>query len=275
MILLLDAGNSRLKWALLRNGQFEHGGALEHTQTPLKELATAAWSELDKPEGIWVANVAGETLRRSLNAWVRRRWKLAPVYVTASAEQCGIRNAYAQPQCLGVDRWLALLAARERYTGPLCIVDCGTALTFDLLAADNRHLGGLIVPGLQLMRDALAERSEAIRTGIEQAKAEQVAFLGSNTGTAVTGGTLYAVVATIDRILGDLKAEVGRNLHCILTGGDATRLLPLLACKAQHEPDLVLYGLARLARLQEPAKGETAPAAEPEPVAASGQEKPV
>lgn len=248
MILLLDAGNSRLKWAMLRNGHFEHGGSLEQTAEAIKEFASAAWGHLDAPETVLVANVAGEPLRRALNSWTKRRWKLTPEYVVASAEEFGIRNAYSEPARLGVDRWLALLAARELFTGALCVVDCGTALTVDVLAQDNRHLGGLIIPGMQLMRDALAARAEGIRSQIDQATHAQVTLLGSDTGSAVAGGTLYAEVAFIDRIFADLRAELGPNLRCVITGGDAPRLQPLLACKAHYEADLVLLGLARVAR---------------------------
>ena len=248
MILLLDAGNSRLKWALLRHGHFERGGVFEHSGEAIKELASAAWAELDIPESVWVANVGGEPLRRALNSWVRRHWKLTPEYVVADAELFGIHNAYAEPARLGVDRWLALLAARELFKGPLCIVDCGTALTIDALGLDNRHLGGLIIPGLQLMRDALVGRAESIREQMQVASHEQVRLLGADTGSAVVGGTLYAQVAVIDRVLADLRAELGASLRCVLTGGDAPGLLPLLATRAHYEADLVLLGLARIAR---------------------------
>jgi type III pantothenate kinase len=248
MILLLDAGNSRLKWAILRNGHFESGGVLDLAGGAIKELASAAWAELDTPESVLVANVNGEPFRRALNSWVKRHWKLTPDYVVAEAELFGIRNAYPEPARLGVDRWLALLAAREFFNGPVCIVDCGTALTIDALAQDNRHLGGLIIPGLKLMRDALVGRSETIREQMQSASHEQVRLLGADTGSAVVGGTLYAIVAVIDRVMADLRAELGSGLRCVLTGGDAPGVLPLLATRSHLEADLVLLGLARIAR---------------------------
>lgn len=248
MILLLDAGNSRLKWAVLRNGHFEHGGSFEHAANTIGELASAAWGELEPPEAVLVANVAGEPFRRALNSWVKRRWKLIPEYPQASAEAFGIHNAYREPARLGIDRWLTLLGAHELFKDPLCIIDCGTALTIDVLAQDNRHLGGLIIPGMRLMQDALTQRAEGIRQQIQDASHDQVTLLGTDTGSAVAGGTLYAEVAVIDRVLTDLRAELGPQLRCILTGGDAPRLQPLLAFRTEHKPDLVLLGLARLAR---------------------------
>lgn len=270
MILLLDAGNSRLKWAMLRNGHFEHGGSLEQSSEAIKEFASAAWGHLDAPEAVLVANVAGEPLRRALNSWIKRRWKLTPEYVVASAEQFGIRNAYSEPERLGVDRWLALLAARELFTGALCVVDCGTALTVDVLAQDDRHLGGLISPGMQLMRDALTARAEGIRGQIDQATHAQVTLLGTDTGSAVAGGTLYAEVAFIDRIFADLRAELGPKLRCVITGGDAQRLQPLLACDTHYEADLVLLGLARVARVRPEAAATPAVSVGTHAAAASG-----
>jgi len=263
MILLLDAGNSRLKWAVLRNGHYECGGVLEHGTTAIKELASAAWSALDPPEAVLVANVAGEALRRALNSWVKRHWKLTPEYLAATREEFGIRNAYSDPARLGIDRWLALLAARELLRGPLCIVDCGTALTIDVLAQDDRHLGGLIIPGIQLMRDSLTTRAPAVRDQVDQATPDQVSLLGADTGSAVAGGTVYAAVAVIDRVLSDLRADVGRHLRCILTGGDAPLLLPLLGSRVQHESDLVLQGLARVARARLAAQSAPPTAAAP------------
>ena len=248
MILLLDAGNSRLKWATLRNGDLEHGGSFALAQGNIGELASAAWSELERPDAVVVANVAGEPFRRALNSWVKRRWKLIPEYVQATAEAFGVRNAYRQPERLGIDRWLALLGARELFNDALCVVDCGTALTIDVLAQDGRHLGGLIIPGMCLMQNALTERSETVRQQIADASHEQVTLLGTDTGSAVAGGTLYAEVAVIDRVLSDLRTELGEPLCCVLTGGDAQRLAPLLAVRGELEADLVLRGLARVAR---------------------------
>ncbi|MFN2330052.1 MAG: type III pantothenate kinase [Chromatocurvus sp.] len=250
MIILLDAGNSRLKWAVLRHGYFEPGGSLAQSPDTIKEFASAAWANLDTPEAVLVANVAGEPLRRALSSWIKRRWKLTPQYVASTAEQFGIRNAYSEPARLGVDRWLALLAARELFDGALCVVDCGTALTVDVLAKDNRHLGGLIIPGMQLMRDALTTRAEGVRGQVDLTSHAQVNLLGGDTASAVVGGTLYAEVAFIDRIFFDLAAELGPTLRCVITGGDAPRLQPLLGCRTEYEADLVLLGLARVARGQ-------------------------
>ncbi|WJW75121.1 type III pantothenate kinase [Thiohalobacter sp. IOR34] len=257
MILLIDAGNSRLKWACYEAGKFTRNGALDRAAGPTKDLVRDAWADLETPRAVYVANVAGDTLRRSLTAWMKRNWQLTPRFVQSSAEGLGVRNAYADPKRLGVDRWLALVAARASVRGPVCVVDCGTAITIDALSAQGCHLGGLILPGLALMRRSLVEGTEGIGElpALDQTEPPQT-LLASDTGQAIIAGTLYAAVATLDRILGDLRAELGGRLRCLLTGGDAEQLRELLSVPTRHEPRLVLKGLARLvdAELQEAAE---------------------
>ncbi|HEB98625.1 MAG TPA: type III pantothenate kinase [Thiotrichales bacterium] len=248
MILLLDAGNSRLKWAFLDEAGLHEGGALDRAGAQTRDLARQAWGEMEAPEAAYVANVGGATLRRSLTAWMTRNWRITPVFVAAEAEAFGVRNAYARPEGLGVDRWLALIAARGRGKGPVAVVDAGTAITIDVLSAKGQHLGGLIVPGISLMREALAERAEGIGGLPSLAETPPEGLLAADTGSAVIGGTLYAAVAVIDRVLADVRQELGANTRCFITGGDAEQLLPLLATQPRHAPGLVLEGLAMVAR---------------------------
>ena len=271
MILLLDAGNSRLKWAWVANGGFRFGGAIERADQPPRELFRALWTDLESvPERMVVANVAGDSFRRSLTAWVRRRWGITPEYPRPQAQAFGIVNGYRNPEQLGVDRWFALVAAaRKVKKGALCVIDCGTAMTIDALDGSRRHLGGLIAPGLRLMRESLARGTRGIElpedAGLEEAA---VAPLGRDTLSGVVGGTLYAGVAMIERVLEDLKEDLGEPVRPIVTGGEAEDFLPLLKSRPQHAPYLVLEGLAwyarRTAREKEQAT-ESAPAEAPAP----------
>ena len=257
MKLLVDAGNSRIKWAAWKDGRLVPGMVLDRNEAAPTELFRKAWGDVDRPpEAVVVANVAGDSLKRSLSGWVRRNWGLSPRFVRAEAEACGVRNAYADPRGLGVDRWAALIGARHRIKGDLFIVDCGTALTLDALDRGGRHLGGLILPGLALMRQSLVDRAEGIDVLPSLAEAPPGGVLATDTAGAIIGGSLYAAVATIDRLLGDLRTELGRPVTCVVTGGDAEAIMGLLSCKPRHEPWLVLEGLARLAAAQAPAEAE-------------------
>jgi len=173
-----------------------------------------------------------------------------------SVSRSSIVNAYPEPWRLGPDRWAALIGAWAAGRAPVCVIDCGTAVTIDLLGADGRHRGGLIVPGLQLTRASLTERADQIRQSIDPERLGAVTRLAQNTHDAVHGGALFQLVAFLDRAWSDLRDEVGSGLHGIITGGDAETLQPLLSRPMEWRPDLVLEGLAALAE-----RGYRAPAA--------------
>lgn len=250
MILLVDAGNTRIKWAGLVMGALQPGAALSRCGgTEDIDALSAAWGNLPRPGRMLVASVAGTEFHRLLTAWSQRTWGIEPEFVRSRPEGFGVTNAYLDPQRLGVDRWLALIAARRALAGPVCVIDCGTALTVDVMTEDGRHLGGLIVPGLGLMRRALLDNTADIRAALEDAPPLRLAMLAKDTRGGVMSGTLYAAVATIDRIMRDLGEGADDRPACLLTGGDSGAILPLLSTEFDfhHEPDLVLQGLAIVA----------------------------
>lgn len=249
MILLIDAGNTSLKWGALDGTTLGTVDRLHYVGRDLREVATQAWAELPVPERVVVGNVAGERLARSLRAWMKRTWRLVPEFLVAGASAGGVTNGYRQPDRLGIDRWAALVAARRHTQGPACVIDCGTAITIDVLSGDGVHLGGLIAPGLALMRRSLMDAASGISVDGEVPLIEdgQARLLGNDTAAAVAGGGLYAAVALIDRVLVDMRAEAGNDVAALITGGDAPTVLPLLAGAVRHRPDLVLEGLGVLA----------------------------
>jgi type III pantothenate kinase len=242
-MLVLDIGNTSCKWGLLHGRRVVSQGRLVHVGADLRALARDAWHGLERPQRVLIANVAGSAVAEALGAWMQETWDVAPEHVVPQRERWGVTNAYVEPERLGVDRWAALVAVRNRLPVAACIVDCGTAITIDALSADGEHLGGLIVPGLTMMRRALIENTGSIPNEGEGA----VALLARSTRDAVTGGTLYAAVALIDRVTSDVAAELGGSMARVITGGDAPRIVPLLAGSYRYEPDLVLQGLAVMA----------------------------
>lgn len=245
MKLLLDIGNTTISWTYCDNDVPDEVSYFVTNLDFLESQFEEAWSVLDAPERILVSSVATRDIRDRLSSWCEARWSMQPQFVTSAASACGVTNAYTVPEKLGSDRWVALIAAVSIYPGKTCcIVDCGTAITFDVVNGDGEHLGGLIVPGLNLMRSSLLERTN-IR--IDQDDEGNISLLARDTADAVKGGALYAVVASIDRILGDVEDALGCKLIRIITGGDAEKVLPLLRNRCVHEPTLVLQGLLRLA----------------------------
>jgi len=253
MILLLDVGNSFIKWAWLEPTWLKrkqkglptlkdadeclHAG--EDVTTALAE----AWSELPKPDQVWLSNVAGEALHTPIQAWVQEHWK-CPLSIASTESRSGsVVNAYTDPAQMGVDRWLGLLAANASSRGPSAVIDCGSAITVDAINAAGQHLGGLILPGLKMMRDSLYSAADGV-IKTDATEATPGMLFANNTSTAVDVGCHYSVVAFIERVIGDMNKEMGTTLNCIMTGGDAEDVLPLLSAKVEHQPLLVLQGLA-------------------------------
>jgi len=244
MKLLVDIGNTALKWAQFSDGLLETGTSLSTGEGLAGELE-GRWEALPVPEQILVSDVGSGRAFQTVADWSRRHWRREPRRVRSCAEAHGVINAYRDPERLGVDRWLALVAARSLDTTPALIVDCGSAATVDVLDGRGRHLGGLIVPGLGLARRCLEQHTQV---RIDEAVASEVALLARDTAGAVRGGGLYALVAFVDRLAEDVEAALGAPLRRLITGGDAPAVVPLLRNAYEHRPDLVLEGLAVLAR---------------------------
>ncbi len=248
MILLIDAGNSRIKWALAEGNQLSSIAGASLCDADVNAVLRTDWSDMPRPEAVLVANVAGKAVAAALRDWMRSTWKLEAEFLVPRRSACGVVNAYADPQRLGADRWAALVGVRGLVSGAACVVDCGTAITIDVLAANGDHLGGLIIPGLRMMRRSLIEGTQGIPAQVDGQGEVQVSLLARDTRGGLNGGTLYAVVAVIDRVIADVSTELRPGATFVLTGGDAPQILPLLAHRYRHEPDLVLRGLAVLAQ---------------------------
>jgi type III pantothenate kinase len=247
MILLVDIGNSRIKWALSDGAIFQAQGDAPHQGTHVAEAFSAAWGTLTAPRRVLVANVAGKAMAAALRAWVTAAWGLEVEFLVPRRKACGVTNAYVEPQRLGADRWSALIGAHKRVPGNVCVIDCGSAVTFDALDAKGQHLGGLIIPGLAMMHNALIQNTDGISKQAMAKGDSKVSVLARDTQGAVTGGAFYALIAVIDRVTADLAADLQAPLARVICGGDAERLLGLLAENYRHEPDLVLHGLSIIA----------------------------
>ncbi|HRF43660.1 MAG TPA: type III pantothenate kinase [Candidatus Competibacteraceae bacterium] len=237
MILLADAGNSRIKWVVWDGGDFQQRGQASHDDESWAALAERQWRGLPRPARVLIVSVTGYEARANLAEWIDQRWGIEAEFVVSTAAAYGIRNSYIEPERMGADRWVAMIAARA-LTDQVCYVaDCGTAVTIDALAADGQHLGGVIIPGMRLMREALYRETRQIppETGA-------VRLFGQSTRDCVWGGAMYAVAAAIDGIIKRMSASYGPGVR-LLTGGDAATVLPCLQDEYRWEPDLIFTGL--------------------------------
>lgn len=235
MILAVDAGNSRTKWALFAaDGVPLRRGAADNSDlAPFAEALRA----LPPPRQAVVACVAGEAVAGQLRAALAGL--ACPVtWAAATPQACGVVNGYAVPGQLGVDRWAALLAARQLQRGPCIVVLAGTALTVDALSARGEFIGGLIVPGAQLMRAALAAGTAAVAP-----PPGQYADFPRCTADAVHSGIVAALAAAVERQCRLLEERESVAPACLLSGGDAPLLGAALARPATLVEDMVLQGL--------------------------------
>jgi type III pantothenate kinase len=229
MILCLDAGNTRLKWGLFDpSSGWKASGALALSE--LKGL------KLPKADKAVFANVAGEDVDQR----VAEALAGMPLFrVTAKSEQCGVRNGYERPEQLGADRWAALIGARALHQGPTLVAMAGTATTVDLLDSDGVFRGGLILPGLALMRASLAQSTAQL-----ELLPGEFRELPANTADAILSGCLSAQAGAVERQFERIASEP--YALCLISGGAANRLLPLLRIPVRPVENLVLEGLARI-----------------------------
>lgn len=240
--LLVDSGNTRLKWALSDTGVWRTG-ALFMPARDVGALLDDAWRALPRPARVFVADVADGARGQAMADWVRHRWQLSPIRIQAQSELLGVRSAYREPERLGADRWAALIAARALTNRSACVVDCGTAVTLDALGANGVHAGGVIFPGLTLLRRSLVQGTAAL----DAAPGNAAHCLARSTADGIAAGTLYGLVGAIERVLDEFEKALGEAPHIYITGGDADQVAAHLARAVQREPDLVLKGLARIA----------------------------
>lgn len=245
MRLLVDIGNTRIKWALLGADGLEQPGDVVHRTDPAGAIDAMLNRITASPRTIRVANVAGSAFGATLSAAIDARWNLPVEFAETQASAGVIRNAYSDHRKLGIDRWLAILAGVDRYPGALCIVDAGTAITVDLVAAGGEHLGGYIVPGIDLMWSALASDTGDLAriAGADSRLPVGSIDVGRDTPAAIAQGGLAMHCALIERCVCKLTAD-NKPPVLLMTGGDAPPILAHLEADAEYRPQLVLEGLA-------------------------------
>jgi type III pantothenate kinase len=235
MILAVDAGNSRIKWGLFdADGVLQSHGAVSHAE--VAQLA-AAWQQFQGCHRAVVSSVAGAALAEELFA-VLETLNIPAHRVLASDAACGVRNGYASPRQLGTDRWAALIAAWNQYRTPCVVATAGTALTVDALSGEGEFLGGLILPGFRLMREALV-----IGTAGVPALPGKWCDFPVSTADAVHCGALAAMAGAVRRMCVLLEGREGRAPLCLISGGNADLLAEALGSPVVIEQNLVLQGL--------------------------------
>ena len=243
MILAIDAGNSRVKWG------WHDGNAWTSLATvSLIEFAAATHdinpfaATHDNPERIIISNVAGDGAHQLLVNWTSI-FEAEPHWLHGEESRCGVTSAYERPGQLGPDRWAALVAARGLHDGPCLVVNCGTATTVDHLSAQGVFEGGLILPGVDLMRFVLHEH-----TGRLPLQEGQYRDAPRNTVDAIESGCWNAQAGAVERA----ARRLGPDCLCLVSGGAGRSLIERIeGVNCRYVDNLVLEGLARIANSRE------------------------
>jgi type III pantothenate kinase len=246
VILVIDAGNSRVKWGWLETDASGVTRWASIATVSLIEFAAASDHvnpfsiTHEDPERIIISNVAGDGAHQLLVNWTSI-FEAEPTWLKPEAERCGVKNRYDQPELLGADRWAALIAAHALHHGAALVVNSGTATTVDMLAADGTFLGGAILPGIELMRFVLHEHTG--RLPLAQGSYRD---MPRNTLDAIESGCRHAQAGAVERLYRVFR-EVAPAPLCIVAGGAGRALVDQLTMPRRYVENLVLDGLAHIA----------------------------
>ncbi len=238
LILAVDAGNSRVKWAMHDGREFVREGWVLRAEL---DALPAQWSLLPGPSAIVIANVAGDEVGRRLRDYAGR-WPTAPRWAGSTRSQCGVTSLYDTPSQLGVDRWAALIGARKFSSNACLVVNAGTAMTVDALSANGEFLGGVIVAGFDLMHEALAANTARLSS-----ERGEFAEFPRSTRDAITSGAIQALCGAIDRMRTAMRAAGHGEAAVIVSGGSGALVARHLGGPARLVEKLVLEGLVRIA----------------------------
>lgn len=245
MMLLVDVGNTRVKWATHQAGQPGAQQAAEHAAWTVADWHERLFAETTV-DHVLAASVAGSVSRSNLEQAAARSGATVQFAVT-SACAGGVRNAYPDPGLLGIDRWMAVIGAYRLRRQACCVIDVGTAATVDAVTADGSHLGGFIVPGPQLMVRSLLTGTSDLAAHAARSKPAGSTLFSSNTRDAIERGCRVALAALIDRSYQELAGASPGQPALLGTGGAITEIAPYVLAPLEVVPDLVLHGLATLA----------------------------
>lgn len=250
-MLLVDVGNTRIKWARLDSGCLGKRQAAVHLGWGPADYTRRLFRSV-RPERVLVSSVAGPKVKEPLAAAAHRNG-IGVQFVRTPRHAAGVTVGYLEPWRLGVDRFVAAVGAHRIFPGvPVCVVGVGTAMTVDLVDGKGHHQGGVIIPSPRLMIDTLYARTHGIRRRARGGSPGQAGLIGRSTRAGVVQGSRYAAAALIDRMVDEARALVARSPLVVLTGGEVASVRPLVRSPWVVVPDLVLRGLAVLAQAAQP-----------------------
>lgn len=222
LILAIDAGNTRVKWGLFNAS----GNMLKNDACLNADLAMTTLPEAGR---VVVSNVAGPAIKAQLISLLPKNIPIQ--WISAQLHACGVSNRYDQAETLGTDRWAALIAAWHLKQAPCVVVNAGTAVTIDALSTDPQSndrqaefLGGLILPGLNLMQQSLGLATAQLPNlalAPHSTAQTHVNIFAKNTADAIYAGALHAIVGAIHLMAHELNLQCQQMPCIVISGGNA------------------------------------------------------
>lgn len=247
MRLFFDIGNTRLKWVF----EGEDQSAIANGSVLYKK---EGWTALDQicdvgqVASVWASSVASRDVVLLIDAWAKEEFDLTVNWLDVSEERCGVKNSYKPLAQLGIDRWAAVLGAKQYLLAnglegsAAIIIDAGTAVTVDVVTSDLMFQGGAILPGLNMMHDALVGATQ----GIDSSLVGGLIMPGKNTQQCVNGGVHYALFGAVERLVVEIQNTLNLSssqVVLMLTGGDALLIEKGSNLRFVVLPSLVIDGL--------------------------------
>lgn len=238
-ILAIDSGNSLVKWGLFKRGQWLKQGIVSYDQ--VFHLAYD-FNKLEVPESIIISHVARSVTKKEICEQISF-WLVKPYWVHSCSFQCGVSNSYSDPSQLGCDRWAALIAAWRIQQKACLVISVGTAVTIDALSESGVFLGGIILPGIQLMLKSLQHNTQLIN--VDTGKYDDFPI---STGSAIQSGIIHSILGAVERMHNLLSLRINHPVEmCIISGGGASLLIPFIKIPTKVIDNLVLEGLVVIA----------------------------
>lgn len=251
--LLVDAGNSFVKWSQTNSVGENNLSTMLRQEYPGNITASyfiKLWQELDSPEKVVVSCVASDQVWQAIEQACEQLWEIQVERILAVKEELGLVNAYEQPEKLGSDRWCAMIGACQKVDTAVIMVDCGSALTIDVISGrsndsgERAHLGGYILPGIGMMKKSLGTHTADVNVA---KKPTEPSLNPSTTTTACVDSAIYLAAVKLIEAVFEQQHNETESVACLLTGGDASVISGLLSFQHIVEPDLIMQGLLTIA----------------------------
>jgi type III pantothenate kinase len=237
--LLLDLGNSRCKFAIVEKGDLKQYEAQNYGPFGKLYSVKSLSDQYSDADEVVISSVLSEEMNSQIKETLLNGAAKNVFFLAPEENSFGVKLAYADPSNMGVDRVAALIGAKEKYSGNSCIVDCGTAITIDVLDAKGVHQGGVILPGIKVMKKALLSN-----TKIEVSDADvEFDVLSKTTEGAIHTGCISAVVGGVEHVVNKMASDYDGFDQIVITGGDAEKIKSYLSMQADMDNTLVLDGL--------------------------------